>query len=68
MSAKNEHAVALGRLGARKGGFARKRSLSAKRRTQIARQAAMARWAKHKSVADIIEEVVRVDGPGDKSR
>jgi hypothetical protein len=43
--AKNPFAAALGRLGAKKGGLARARALSAKRRRQIARKAARARWA-----------------------
>ena len=43
---KNPFAAALGRLGARKGGMARARALSAKRRSEIARTAARARWAK----------------------
>jgi hypothetical protein len=42
---KNPAAVALGRLGAKKGGIARAKKLSAKRRSQIARQAAVTRWA-----------------------
>ncbi len=44
--AKNPFAAALGRLGARKGGVARARALSPKRRREIARKAARARWAK----------------------
>ena len=43
---KNPAAVALGRLGGRKGGKARAESLSPKRRKEIARQAATARWSK----------------------
>ena len=43
-TAKNPAAVALGRLGGLKGGKARKASLSAKRRVEIARKAAKARW------------------------
>jgi hypothetical protein len=42
--ARNPAAVALGRLGASKGGKARAAKLSAKRRAQIARAAAMKRW------------------------
>lgn len=42
---KNPAAVALGRLGGKKGGPARAAKLSAKKRQQIARKAAMARWA-----------------------
>ena len=43
---KNPAAVALGRLGGKKGGRARAKSLSPKRRKEIARQAAAARWSK----------------------
>ncbi len=41
---KNPAAVLLGRLGGKKGGPARAKKLSAKRRAQIARKAAHARW------------------------
>ena len=41
---KNPHAVALSRLGARKGGLARAAKLSAEERREIARKAAQARW------------------------
>lgn len=41
---KNPAAVALGRLGGLKGGKARARKLSAKRRKEIASQAAQKRW------------------------
>jgi hypothetical protein len=44
--AKNPAAVALGKLGGKKGGPARAKKLSAKRRKQIARKAARARWSK----------------------
>jgi hypothetical protein len=40
----NEHAAALGRLGGLKGGPARAAALSPKRRREIARAAAAARW------------------------
>jgi hypothetical protein len=40
----NEHAAALGRLGGLKGGPARAAALSPKRRREIARAAADARW------------------------
>lgn len=43
--AKNPFAVALGKLGASKGGMARAKSLSPRRRKQIAREAAIKRWA-----------------------
>ncbi len=43
---KNPHAVALGRLGGLKGGNARADKLSARKRKQIAKKAAQARWAK----------------------
>lgn len=45
---KNPHAVALGRLGGRKGGKARAAKLTAKERSAIARKAAKARWDKGK--------------------
>lgn len=41
---KNPHAVALGRLGGKKGGPARAKKLSPERRREIARSAATARW------------------------
>ena len=41
---KNPAAVALGRLGGLKGGKARAESLSAKKRSAIAKKAAAARW------------------------
>jgi hypothetical protein len=44
--AKNSAAVALGRLGGKKGGPARAKALTAKRRAEIAKQAAKARWRK----------------------
>lgn len=43
---KNAAAVALGKLGGKKGGKARAESLSAKRRSEIAKAAAKARWGK----------------------
>jgi hypothetical protein len=45
---KNPAAVALGKLGGRKGGRARAAKLSAERKKEIAQQAAKARWAKVK--------------------
>ena len=41
---KNPAAVALGRLGGLKGGKARAAKLSAKKRSEIAKKAAKARW------------------------
>lgn len=41
---KNPAAVALGRLGGKKGGPARAAKLSPERRSEIARKAAKARW------------------------
>lgn len=41
---KNPAAVALGRLGGLKGGNARAKSLSAKKRSEIAKKAAETRW------------------------
>lgn len=47
-SGKNPAAVALGRLGGLKGGRARAEALSPKKRKDIARSAAHARWEKKK--------------------
>jgi len=44
---KNPNAVALGRLGGLKGGRARAESLSAKKRSEIAKKAAKKRWGKN---------------------
>jgi hypothetical protein len=46
---RNPHAAALGRLGGLKGGPARAEALSARRRREIARAAARARWEKKKT-------------------
>jgi len=43
---KNPAAVALGRLGGKKGGSARAKKLTAEERSEIARKAAKARWDK----------------------
>lgn len=40
----NEKAIALGKLGGLKGGNARAKALSPKRRSEIAKKAAAARW------------------------
>jgi hypothetical protein len=45
-STKNPHAVALGRLGGKKGGKARAEKLTPEQRSEIARKAVQARWAK----------------------
>lgn len=47
---KNPAAVALGRLGGKKGGPARAKKLTKKKRSEIARKAARARWGKRKSI------------------
>ena len=44
VSEQNPVAVALGRLGGLKGGKARAKSLSKKKRTEIAKKAAAKRW------------------------
>jgi hypothetical protein len=41
---RNPHAVALGSMGGKKGGRARAKSLSARKRSRIAKQAAKERW------------------------
>jgi len=48
-SAESEAAALLGRKGGLRGGKARAAKLSAKRRTEIARNAVNARWQKKKS-------------------
>ena len=45
MEGKNPFAVALGKLGASKGGKARAESLTKKQRSAIAKKAAKARWS-----------------------
>ena len=45
---KNVAAVALGKLGGKKGGAARAAKLSPEERSQIARTAALARWKSQK--------------------
>jgi hypothetical protein len=46
---KNPAAVALGRLGGKKGGPARAKALSANKRRAIAKRAARARWNRAKN-------------------
>jgi hypothetical protein len=45
---KNPAAVALGRLGGKKGGRARANKLTAERKSEIAKAAAKARWKRHR--------------------
>jgi hypothetical protein len=45
---KNPAAVALGKLGASKGGIARAKKLSAKERSRIGKLAVETRWAKYR--------------------
>lgn len=49
---KNPAAVALGRLGGRKGGQARSAKLTPERRSEIAKRAAAARWRRSDLKAD----------------
>jgi len=49
---KNPHAVALGKIGGSKGGKVRAARLSPEQRSEIARKAVLARWAKHKKKDD----------------
>ncbi len=51
-SKKNPAAVSLGRLGGLKGGKARAKKLTPKRRKEIAQKAAQTRWAKKKSAGN----------------
>jgi len=46
---RNPHAAALGRLGGLRGGVARAAALSPRRRREIARAAALARWKSNRS-------------------
>ncbi len=46
---RNPAAVALAQLGAKKGGEVRAKNLSARRRKEIAKKAAKARWSKTSS-------------------
>lgn len=46
---KNPHAVALGRKGGKKGGAARAANLTPEERSEAARKAVRARWAKAKA-------------------
>jgi len=46
---KNPAAVALGRRGGKKGGPARAANMTAQERSEAARKAVMARWAKLKA-------------------
>ena len=48
---KNPNAVALGKLGGSKGGKIRAAKLTAEERSEIARKAVLARWAKAREKA-----------------
>ena len=50
---KNPHAVALGKIGGAKGGKMRAARLSPERRSEIARKAVLARWAKRKHLEQL---------------
>lgn len=49
---RNPHAVALGRLGGKKGGKARAQNLSTAKRKEIAKLGAKARWSAQRPVSD----------------
>jgi hypothetical protein len=49
---KNPHAVALGKLGGSKGGKIRAAKLTADQRSEIARNAVLARWEKAKKTKE----------------
>lgn len=51
---KNPHAVALGKMGGSKGGRVRAAKLSAEQRSEIARKAVLARWAKHRKKQETV--------------
>jgi hypothetical protein len=48
LEGKNPAAVALGRLGGLKGGRARAQALTAEKRSEIAKKAALIRWEKER--------------------
>jgi hypothetical protein len=52
MTSKNPHAVALGKMGGSKGGKTRAAKLTAEERSTSARKAALARWAKTKTMKE----------------
>jgi hypothetical protein len=49
---KNPHAVALGKMGGSKGGKIRAAKLTPQQRSDIARKAVLARWARVKKLHD----------------
>lgn len=53
---KNPYAVALGRRGGRKGGRARAAKMTSEQRSESARNAVLARWAKAKERKQSREE------------
>ena len=58
---KNPYAVALGRKGGKKGGPARAAAMSPKERTESARKAVLARWAKTKGKAKRLERPAGIE-------
>lgn len=59
---KNSAAVALGRLGGQKGGKARAAKLTAKRRSAIAKKAAVTRWSKEPRTPALNRYLTRLPG------
>jgi hypothetical protein len=59
MARKNAAAVALGRKGGKKGGPARAANLTSQQRSESARKAGLARWAKAKGVNGDIMSVTK---------
>lgn len=53
---KNPHAVALAKLGARKGGLARAANMSKRKRSESARKAVNARWARYREEKLVMQE------------
>ena len=56
---KDPAAVALGRKGGKKGGFARAAKLSPEQRSEGARKAVLARWAKAKKADDHLAPAIK---------
>ena len=70
---KNPHAVALGKLGGKKGGAARAKTLSSKRRKAIAKEAVERRWDREGPDANeiaksILDHIIKTDSADNPSK
>jgi hypothetical protein len=69
---KNKAAVALGKIGGKKGGAARAAALTPEQRSEIAKKAAAGRWGKTKPPADVeapkpVRRAIVRTGPDDSN-